>query len=231
MACSHCSNGSNSSNSSGNTNSSCGCFGALNCIAGPLTHCPSCAGSAQYYQNFPFYTGPCGPALCSGCGCNANSYRRRWGWGGWYGCCNAGVSECASRLNSSSANFTAAAPLMVAAGENVCLTPSAGCSDYYYCDEEGIRIRYSGTYMAILTMHVPAMQAVSTRMYLNLNGDTLEDSAQDMATSADGTTGASSASLIFNALPNSLLQLMSSENLSLTGCESANVFRLTLVKL
>lgn len=229
MACNHCSG---KSNSSGGSNSSgCGCFGALSCIAGPLTHCPACTGSAQYYQNFPFYTGPCGPALCSGCGCNASSYRRRWGWGGCYGCCNAGVSECASRLNSSSANFTAAAPLMVAAGENVCLTPSAACPDYYYCDEEGIRIRYSGTYMAILTMHVPALQAVSTRMYLTLNGDTLEDSAQDMAASADGTTSTGSASLIFNALPNSLLQLVSSENLSLTGCESANVFRLTLVKL
>lgn len=121
---------------------------------------------------------------------------------------------------------------MVAGGDAVELTASDANHDCFMCSEHGILIRRPGTYMAIHTTHVPAMQTVSTRMFLTLNGEILEESAQDVATLSDGTTNASSAHLIFHAFPNSVLRLVSSEDVSLTGCsESTDVFKLTLIKL
>ena len=236
MACNH--------NCSGSCNS-CS-FGTLNCVAGPLTHCGSCAADSQYYQNFPFYSGPCGPVNCTGCGCSKlNRYRFSCGWGcggnwnnglwngnGWNHCCSAPVSECASRLSSTSSHFISEAPLVVGAGSAIPLIPSVVNQNCFCCTENGILIRRPGTYMVIYSMHVPAMQSVSTRMYLSLNGNILEDSIQDIATCTDGSTGVASGHLIFHALPNSLLKLVSTEdfNVSSSG-DVPHVFRLTLTQM
>lgn len=210
----------------------CGCFGALNCVAGPLTHCGCCAADSQYYQNYPYYTGPCGPVLCTGCGCNKlrrNHYL--------YGCgcregCSAPVSESASHLSSTSSLFHAGQPLMVEAGGSIPFTASVANYNYFDAVEGGILIRKPGTYMALYSMHVPAMQAVSTRTFLTLNGNVLEDSIQDISTAVGCTTGTTSVHLIFHALPNSLLQLVSTEELNMSGSgETPNLFRLTLIQL
>lgn len=212
---------------------SCGCYGALNCVAGPLTHCGCCAADSQYYQNYPFYTGPCGPVLCSGCGCNKlNRYRFLCGCGGSENHCSAPVSESASQLCGTSALFHCSAPLNVDAGGEIPLDAAVVNRNYFDTVDGGIRIRKPGTYMAIYSMHVPAMQAVSTRTYLNLNGDILEDSIQDISTAVGCTTGTTAVHLIFHALPNSLLHLVSTEELNLSCAgEAPNLFRLTLVKL
>lgn len=235
MACNH--------NCSGSCNS-CG-YGTLNCVAGPLTHCGSCVADSQYYQNFPFYSGPCGSVICTGCACNK---LRRYGWGcggwnhsGWDGngwnscgcnCCSAPVSECASKLCSTSAHFITDAPLMVGAGSMIPLIPSVVNQNFFCCTDNGILIRRPGTYMVIYSMHVPAMQSVSTRMYLSLNGNILEDSVQDIAACTDGSTGIATAHLIFHALPNSLLRLVSTEdfNISSTG-DVPHAVRLSLMQL
>lgn len=212
---------------------SCGCFGALNCVAGPLTHCGCCAADSQYYQNYPFYTGPCGPVLCTGCGCNKlNRYRYLCGWNGGCSHCAAPVSEEASNLSGTSALFHASAPLLVEAGGAIPLSASVVNRNYFDAVEEGVLIRRPGTYMAIYSMHVPAMQALSTRTYLTLNGNILEDSVQDISTAVGCTTGTTSVHLIFHALPNSLLQLVSTEELNLVSAGGTpHVFRLTLIQL
>ena len=246
MACNH--------NCSGSCNS-CG-YGTLNCVAGPLTHCGSCAADSQYYQNFPFYSGPCGSVNCTGCGCSKlRRYHWGCGWGcsgwnhsgwngndwngsGWSGhgwnncCCSAPVSECASRLSSTSSHFYAEAPMIVGAGGAIPLSPSVVNQNCFHCTDNGILIRRPGTYMVVYSMHVPAMQSVSTRMYLCLNGNILEDSIQDIATATDGTTGIATAHMIFHALPNSLLKLVSTEefNVNCTG-DAPHLFRLTLTQM
>ncbi len=121
---------------------------------------------------------------------------------------------------------------MVEAGGSIPLSASLVNQNYFHCVDDGILIRRPGTYMAIYSMHVPAMQAVSTRTYLSLNGSILEDSIQDISTAVGCTTGTTSVHLIFHALPNSLLQLVSTEELNLSGTgQTPNVFRLTLVQL
>ena len=121
---------------------------------------------------------------------------------------------------------------MVEAGGVIPLSASLVNRNYFDAVEGGILIRKPGTYMAIYSMHVPAMQAVSTRTYLSLNGNILEDSIQDISTAVGCTTGTTSVHLIFHALPNSLLQLVSTEELNMSCAgESPNVFRLTLVQL
>ena len=142
------------------------------------------------------------------------------------------ANNSASKLSSTSAHFVAESPVMTGAGDAVPLTSSVANHNYFHCTDGGILIRKPGTYMAIYSMHVPAMQAVSTRIYLTLNGNVLENSIQDVSTAVGCTTGASAAHLIFHALPNSLLRLESSEELNLTGTgETPHVFRLTLVQL
>lgn len=73
-----------------NNHSSCGCYGALNTVSGPLTHCCVNASNNSNYENYPYYTGPCpgcavNAAVTAGngnnnCGCNNG--------------CNNGCSNC-----------------------------------------------------------------------------------------------------------------------------------------
>ena len=221
---------------SNNGCSGCNHFGVLSAVSGPLTHCGCGCGHPHppyppHYQDFPFYTGPCGPChyrdTCEGRKC-INPYNHYGFWGN--GC--ARVSECASHLCHTSAHFHAAAPLMVAAGCAVPLQTNCSRQDCFLCSENGVLIRRPGSYMAIFTAHIPEMQRISTQLSLRLNGETLPDSVQNISALADGSCSASSSHLIFNALPNSMLQLFSSADLSLPcGSDDADVFRLTLVKL
>lgn len=224
---------------SNNTCSGCNGFGVLGSVAGPIGNCGCGCGSANnaYYRNFPFYTGPCGPCIyrdtCAGRKCihPYDPYSGEYGHGRW-GCGCATVSECASPLSCTSAHFTAALPMLVAAGGAVPLAPAEMNPACFLCTEEGIRIRRPGSYMAIYTASIPAMQHISTRLSLSLNGETLENSAQDVSSLADASTASATAHLVFHALPNSLLQLVSSEDISLSaGADPANAFSLTLVKL
>ena len=221
-------------------NCSSGCYGTLNCISGPLTHCGCCSGNSQYFQNYPFYTGPCPAAPCNSCGCSSasNLARRNYLYGGWNSCggchsCCATVSEKASGLCSTSAHFIASAPLMAAGGDGLNLIPTENHGhEYYSCTDGGILIRRPGSYMAIYTLHVPALHALSTRLYLSLNGNPLEESAQDVSTISDATTSSYTTHMIFHAFPNSLLRLVTSEDISINpSCEMPAAAKLTLVRL
>lgn len=225
---------------SNNGCSGCNHFGVLGAVSGPLAHCGCGCGCGHHhscnscYQDFPYYTGPCGPCLyrdtCEGRKC-INPYNNYGNYGFWGNGC-ARVSECASNLCSTSAHFHAAAPLMVAAGCAIPLQTNCSRQDCFLCSENGVLIRRPGSYMAIFTAHIPEMQRISTQLSLRLNGETLQDSIQNVSAIADGSCSASSSHLIFNALPNSMLQLFTSADISMAcGTEDADIFRLTLVKL
>ena len=242
------------------TNKNCGCgYGTLNTVAGPLINCGCGCTNPQYYQNFPFYNGPCGCVDCknqssswrrhhpwhwwnscgNGCGCsNQSSWNHcscgsgssQWnhcGWNPWNGCAHVNVGDC-----SAAASFGANASMMVEAGGTIPLTAEICSADYEVCNDGSILIHRPGTYMAIYSLHVPALQSLSTQMFLSLNGTPLEGSAQDVSRIADGTTGGSSRHSLFRAWPNSELRLISTQSISVTEPQDCtNVFSLTLIRL
>ena len=244
------------------TNCGCGCgsnswyyrdFPFYTGPCGPCVYDETCAGrkcrkyGSWGYGNWNNWNnGKCGycggnwnNGRCDSCGYSWNNWNNwnynRCSYCGGSGCSHCGyatVSSCASHLSTTSCHFSASAPLIVPAGNHVALTASPDTHDCFRCSEDGILIRQPGTYMAIHTTHVPAMQELFSRMFLTLNGEVLEESRQDVAAKADCTSNASSSHLIFNAQPNSTLCLVSSEDISLANCQdSSDVFKLTLIKL
>ena len=238
----------------------CG-YGTLSTVAGPLVNCGCGCTNPQYYQNFPFYNGPCG---CVSCDENSSSWRRNspWSWwnrcnscnscnscnncGGWNnrscGCgCDNGWNHwnhwgsCATVRNvgdcSSAAHFVANSPVLVEAGGTVPLVADLCSSDYEVCADGSVLIHRPGTYMAIHSLHVPAMQTLSTQMFLTLNGNPLDATAQDVTRIADGTAGGSTRHSIFRAWPNSELRLISGSDIALNNSDCTNVFSLTLIRI
>lgn len=209
-----------------------GCYGTLNTVAGPLVNCGCGCANPQYYQNYPFYNGPCGCVDCRGRDGWRHHHHPCWNDCGHPGHCWNGCAPVNTGVGSGAAHFVSPLPVMVEAGGAVPLAPEICGADYELCPDGAIRICRPGVYMAIHSLHVPALQTLSTQLYLSLNGSPLESSAQDVARIADGTSGGSTRHVLFRAWPNSDLRLISSGNISVGDAQGGvSPFSLTLIRL
>lgn len=205
-------------------------MGALGSIAGPLTHCCMPPANPDYYQDFPFYNGPCPPCKCeqNNCGnhrCRRHGHCRCEGCGGDHhaGC---GRSPC------SAAMFSADAPLSVSAGEALPLSAPDSGGDCFESCSGGIRIRRPGLYHVVWTLNLPSYQNFSGRLYLSLNGNEICGSGQTLCCQADNTSASVTGQALVRTGPGGLLSLNSSCDLCIGGgCRMENVAVMTIIRL
>jgi len=215
-------------------------MGALNCVAGPLTHCCVPPYNPDYYQDFPFYNGPCPPCKCesSGCGghrckkhCNCGSCNH----GNHCGHCNHG-NHCGScgchHTRCFAAMFSADAPLDVAAGEAIPLSAMRLNPDCFELCGGCVRILKSGLYHVVWTLNVPSYQTFSGRLYLTLNGSEIAGSGQTICCQADNTSTSATGQAMVQTGPGGLLCLNTGCDLSIgNGCGVENVVTLTITRV
>lgn len=203
-------------------NTSCGCMGTLKCVSGPLHHCPPPPPNPDWYEDFPYYGGPCPPCRCSGCGCK-NKCRKC--------CCDCRrPSFDCPQTRCSAAMFSADAPLSTEAGEGVTLSAKICNGDYFACDDGCVRILRPGVYHLTWTANIPAALPAGTRFALSLNGREIAGSAQTLCAQSASTSASLAGQAIVSSPPDALLCLAASNALSV-DCSADNVFTLSIVKL
>lgn len=203
----------------------CGCYGTLGSIAGPMQHCPPPPADSSYYQNFPFYNGPCppGPNLpcckpCRPCGCRP--------------CPPYPPEMDIPTTNRIAALFTADAPQDVSAGNAVPLTAQLINPEYFAPAQGGIAIRRAGLYMAIFCINLPPLQTISTNFVLRLNGTAIDASRIALTCTSDNNNTCVTGQALVQATPNSLLTLNTESAFAIEVPSTVeNVFSLSLVHI
>lgn len=206
-------------------NKPCGCYGALNCVPGPL-QCGYQPADARCYQDFPFYTGPCAPGPypppCRPC--------PPWCHCGFRPEPTPEIADAPSTMQAVS-SFFADAPCRLDAEESLPVSPAVVNWRLFATAESGVLIRHSGTYLAVYTINLPPQQRADTQFALYLNGVEVAGSRQKFAAPEGCAHSVSvSAQAIVQASPNSLLTLASDAPLDVS-CEHPNLLTLTLTKL
>lgn len=214
---------------------------------GLLRTVPTSANAASarwnYWQDYPFYSGPCGP-VADDCSCN-------------HGCCNHSCCDhhwCDHGCHPlppmplppmpvppdpdpeptcpPNATFIAGSPLNLAAGDNITLSAISTDTEGFIPTTGGIRILNAGTYMVTYTVQIPAGEAVASRFVLTLDGGNIASSALDVNVSAANETNTSyTMQALIQAGDNSLLNLTTLGALSLTTTGAANVVTLSIVQV
>lgn len=218
-------------------NSNCGCMGTLRHVHGPMWHCPPPPPpNPDYYQNFPYYNGPCPPPECNSSGCNKGCKHR-------CKCCDhchhdhCHHDHChhchgnCSHTQCNAAMFSANAPLQVSAGNAIPLEPRISNPDCFDDDGGCVRIRRPGLYHVTWTANIPSYQCVNARLYLTLNGREIPGSGQTICTQADNTSTSVTGQAMVSTPPNGLLCLVSDGNICIRdGCSVENVFTMSITK-
>ena len=203
----------------------CGCYGTLGSIAGPMQHCPPPPADSSYYQNFPFYNGPCppGPNLpcckpCRPCGCRP--------------CLPYPPEMDIPTTNRIAALLTAGAPQDVSAGSAVQLTAQLINPEYFAPAQGGIAIRRAGLYMAIFCINLPPLQTIGTNFVLRLNGTAIDASRIALTCTSDNNNTCVTGQALVQATPNCLLTLNTESALSIDVPSAVeNVFSLSIVRI
>ena len=207
MACNHCTGG---------------------CGVGPQS-CSYCPAPPEYYENFPFYNGPCAPGPrpprpCIPC-CppwfppipSTPEYKPQPS--------PAGASE--------GAFFVSGAPLDVQAGGFIPLEAVNVTSPSIESELGGIRLQDAVLYLVIYTVLVPVSppHPINTVLRLNLNGESLAGSAKSLITSPNNATGFVAGQVMFDTPADSFLTMQSSGAISLDASAgsaiSVSVLRLS----
>ena len=203
----------------------CGCYGTLGSIAGPMQHCPPPSPDNSYYQNFPFYNGPCPPGPARPC-CRP--------------CCPCGCRPCPPyppdidipTTNRIAALLTAPAPQDVSAGGAVPLTAQLINPEYFAPAQGGLAIRRAGLYMAIFCINLPPLQTISTRFSLCVNGTAIDASRIALTCTSDNTNTCLTGQALVQAPPNCLLTLNSDSAFAIeVPATIDNVFSLSVVQV
>ena len=200
----------------------CGCYGALNCVPGPL-QCGYQPAEPSYYQNYPFYNGPCppGPGMppcrhCPPC---------------WWDDCAVPESDNACCTPHPVSTFAASGPIRVDEGCCVELTPSVINRDLFSVQNGEIVIRKPGAYLATYAVNLPPQHSVNTQLCLQLDGNEVPGSARSLICMSGAAAGACvTAQAIVQSGPNRTLSLRSENPIHLP-CENPNLFTLTLLRI
>ena len=220
-------------------------MGALNCIARPMHHCGMPCANPEYYQDFPYYNGPCPPCKCESTGCGGHRCKKHCGCnscGNHCGCENCGsCSNCGNcgdhhcgchQTRCSAGMFTANAPLNVCAGEAVPLTARRHNPDCFEICGGCIRIKKPGLYHVVWTLNVPSYQNFSGCLYLTLNGNEVDGSGQTVCCQADNTSTSATGQAMVQTGPNGLLCLNTDCGIEIgNGCCVENVLTMTVTRV
>lgn len=220
-------------------------MGALNCIARPMHHCGIPCANPEYYQDFPYYNGPCPPCKCESTGCGSHRCKKHCGCnscGNHCGCENCGsCSNCGNcgdhhcgchQTRCSAGMFTANAPLNVCAGEAVPLTARRHNPDCFEICGGCIRIKKPGLYHVVWTLNVPSYQNFSGCLYLTLNGNEVDGSGQTVCCQADNTSTSATGQAMVQTGPNGLLCLNTDCGIEIgNGCCVENVLTMTVTRV
>ena len=214
-------------------------FGLLRTV--PTSASTAAGSGCWHWQDYPFYSGPCGPTG-SDCGCNScNSCNSGCGCGG--NCGNGCYPLPPMPLPPSpqpdpdpvcpaNATFIAGSPLNLAAGDSVTLSAISTTTDGFIPTTSGIRILNAGTYMVTYTVQIPAGEPVASRFVLTLDGGNIASSALDVNTAATGENSTAYTMQAFiQASDNSLLNLTTLGAFSLTTTGAANAVTLSILQI
>lgn len=228
-----------------NCGNSCGC--SKNCnftrVGALGSLCRSC--------NYPFYTGPCPPAPCNGCGCEPVS-----------NCCettnatttcSCGSSQCGCKCHSCQCHscgcgqcsgcgceywpcdptyalYAANGPISLQAGGIVPWTARNVNGNDFILNNGSIQILRSGMYYAALTADIPANTTVNTTIGMSLNNQPIVPPQLVINTASEAENNNYAGHTIFYANEGSVLQVNSLNALTV-GATTQPVFTLTLFRL
>lgn len=214
----------------------CGCYGALNCVPGPL-QCAYQPADPSCYQNFPFYNGPCPPGPMPP-SCRPYPPCRHcppWWWEDE--CCDRPVPvEPAENANAAFTQhplsmFAVSGPIHAENDCSIPLAPSVMNWDLFSLRNGEIVIRKSGTYLATCTVNLPPQQNINTRLSLLLDGKEVPGSAHSLISLPGAATPIClNAQAIVQTAPNRVLSLGTENPLDIS-CENPNLITLSLMRV
>ncbi len=202
----------------------CNCYGALGSVAGPLGHCPMPIADGSYYQNYPFYNGPCPPGpnrpCCRPC----------------CGCCGAHPPRPTDAIpavtNRCAALFTCGAPGCIDAKAAVPIAAQLINPEYFAAAQDGLVIRRAGLYMAILCINLPPEQNICTTFSLCMNGTPIDAAQIRCVCASESANSSYTGQALIQASPNCLLTLNTERNVSIeAAAPTDNVFSLSVVRI
>ena len=199
----------------------------------------------SYYQNFPFYNGPCGSVPgsaatsgsgSSGCGCkpwanpcccNSGAEQEVESSGSSCGCWNP-CKPCNPCCGPAALVATSSGAVTPAANTAVPLVQSTSINDNITVDGNAITIKCPGVYLVTLNSNIPSA-GYNGNVSLALNGTVLGTTTQNFAasTAANDTTQA-----IVRVAENSTLTVVpSATGAQLTPTVGTNLFTVSVVRI
>lgn len=207
-------------NNHGNRRRGCGC-GCMRMARG-------------YWNNFPYYTGPCPDEDgCYRCGCDNDDDNDRDD-----DRCDrdddrrGGRNRRCRRKRHCNGIFTAWLP--VAVGANGIVPLAANNSSRESCFEVNsglITLEKAGTYLAIYTVLIPENERLETVITLNVDGAAQSSATTQVITEERDGTASFTGQAIFEAAEGATVSLRSSECININCPTSQPVFTLSLVQL
>lgn len=199
----------------------------------------------SYYQNYPFYNGPCGstpsataasgsgscgckPCWCNPC-CNGQGSEPEMESSGTSGCgCWNPCKPCNPCCGPAALVATSSGAVTPAANTAVPLVQSTSINDNITVDGNAITIRCPGVYLVTLNSNIPST-GYNGNVSLALNGTVLGTTTQNFAasTAANDTTQA-----IVRVAENSTLTVLpSAAGSQLTPTVGTNLFTVSVVRI
>ena len=214
------------------------CHGSKRCGCG-------CMKMARgYWNNFPYYTGPCpngdgcycaeqeeetdNDTCCERCErcdrCDRCDRCRR---------CKPCCQEKRCRWHRHCCGmFMAFMPMAIGPNGIVPLCVNNPCRESDFSVNSGlITLEKAGTYMATYNVKVPETAALDTTITLNVDGASQSTATTLVSTAAGDTTSNFSGQAIFEAAEGATVSLRSSEAISVTDPASQPMFTLSLVQM
>ena len=185
-----------------------------------------------YWNNFPYYTGPCADADgCYGraqeeddcrCDCERDEDRR----------CEHRCRRRCRRGGMCSGMFTACLPVAVSANGIVPLCVNNPCRENSFKVNSGlITLDNPGTYLATYKVQVPENTALDTMISLNVDGASQSAATSQVITEAGAATASFTGQSIFEAGEGATVSLRTSEAVNVTDPAAQPMFTLSLVQL
>ena len=167
---------------------------------------------------------------CSACsinpyGCNACSYFSTFGTSKARWCCGGDPGAEYDRY----ASLYAADTLTAAAGGSIPFTTSALTGSFSYNADNLLVILQAGVYQATYTVNIPSGAAVDTTFTLQLGGKVLPGSQVSVVHTNDDGSVTVTGQALFSAGYTSLLSLVTSNALTLTGANAGDVLASLIV--
>ena len=223
-----------------------GCLSSVPASSGIPYNCFLPPTNMSYYQNFPFYNGPCGSVPgsaatsgsgSSGCGCKpwANPC-----------CCNSGAEQEVESSGSSCGCWNPCKPCNPCCGPAALVATSSGAvtptlngtvpltqnistSNAITVEGDTITFKCPGIYLVTLNSNIPGTSTYVGNVSLALNGQTLGTTTQTFATS---TATNSTAQAIVRASENSTLTITTSAaGTAINPGAGTNLFTVTVVRI